>query len=593
MYNRKRNWIPTAIIGSLPIIWLAIKITPFADKGIVTILSQLESIFNQPFAFDWQGIKTVRTILVFMAVYAVALLLYLTTRHNFRYGEEHGSAKWGDVKNVNRKYHQKKNPNKILTQGVKLGYDTHKHRRNLNTVVIGGSGAGKSMFFAKPNILEASSSYFILDPKGELLRDTGHFLEEQGYDIKVLDLLDMNKSHSYNPFVYLRSDLDVQRLVTNLYANTTDKNSAKGEQYWELAGQELLMALVLYLWHEAPPEEQNFGMVLEMIDAMEVKEEDEDHVSPIDLLFERLKMRDPHHIALKYYRNFKKAAGKTAKSVLTTLLTHLDKFNLDDLVRLTLTDEMDLCSLGEQKTAIYAIIPDNDKSFNFIVGMMYTQLFQILYHQADKVHKGPLPVPVHIVMDEFANVALPDDFAALLSTMRSRNVLVSIIIQNLAQLKGLFNKQWEGILSNCDSLLYLGSNEPAVYEYISKRLGKETIDTNSFSKSRGKTGSYSTNSNIQARELLTPDEVGLLDNNYAILFIRGERPIVDLKYNVFRHPNIKHTPLAGGPAFSAGGDDQYINITLDVLALEESDIDMVSDTEYICLTSEELEQLLM
>ena len=592
--RRQKNWIPAIIIGSLPIIWLAIKITPYADQGLLSILSQLDRILGEKlFVFEWQGIRTLKAIVILLVVYFLAVLMYLSTRRNFRYMEEHGSARWGNPKEINKKYYQKKNPNKILTQGVKMGYNTHKHRRNLNTVVIGGSGSGKSMFFAKPNILEASTSYFVLDPKGELLRDTGHYLEMQGYDIKVLDLLDMNNSYSYNPFVYLQSDLDVQRLVTNLFANTTDKNSAKGEQYWELAGQQLLMALVLYLWHEAPPEEQNFGMVLEMIDAMEVKEEDENHISPIDILFERLKMRDPRHIALKYYRNFKKAAGKTAKSILTTLLTHLDKFNLEELVKLTLTDEMDLYSLGEKKTAIYAIIPDNDKSFNFIVGMLYTQLFQILYYQADKIHKGPLPVPVHIVMDEFANVALPDDFAALLSTMRSRNVLVSIIIQNLAQLKELFSKQWEGILSNCDSLLYLGSNEPAAFEYISKRLDKETIDTNSFSKSKGRNGSYSTNSNTQGRDLLTPGEVGLLDNNYAILFIRGELPIEDHKYNVFKHPNIKHTPLAGGPAYSAGWDeDQYPSIMLDALALERSDVDLISDTEYICLTSEELEQLL-
>lgn len=364
--------------------------------------------------------------------------------------------------------------------------------------------------------------------------------------------------YCYNPFVYLQSDDDIQRLTTNLFKNTTPKGSQTQDPFWDQTAAMLLKALVCYLHYEAPPDEQNFPMVMEMIRAGDVKENNEDYLSVLDELFERLEAKNPEHIALKYYRAYHSGSAKTLKSIQISLVSRLEKFNLDSLAGITQTDEMDLGEIGERKTAVFAVIPDNDSSFNFIVGMLYTQLFQQLYYQADSVHGGRLPVHVHFVMDEFANVALPDEFDKLLSTMRSREISVSIIIQNLAQLKALFEKQWESIVGNCDEFLYLGGNEQSTHEYVSKLLGKETIDTNTYGRSRGRNGSYSTNYQLTGRELMTPDEVRMLDNQYALLFIRGERPVQDFKYDILHHPNVRETTDGGAPAFTHGEDTRSI-----------------------------------
>ena len=409
----------------------------------------------------------------------------------------------------------------------------------MNTLIIGGSGAGKTRFYAKPNVMQANTSLIILDPKGEIARDEGHLLEEKGYTVKVLDLINMERSHCYNPFVYLQTDNDVQRLVTNLFKATTPKGSQSNDPFWDTAASMLLLALVFYLWYEAPEEEQNFPMVMEMLRAGEVREDDDSYVSPLDLLFNQLEVEDKNHIAVKYYRDYRSGSAKTLKSIQVTLASRLEKFNLSSLSALTQTDELELETIGEKKTALFAIIPDNDTSFNFLVSMLYTQLFQQLFYCADHKHGGRLPVHVHFLMDEFANVSLPDDFDKILSVMRSREVSVSIILQNLAQLKALFEKQWESIVGNCDEFLYLGGNEQSTHKYVSELLGKETIDLNTYGKSTGHSGNYSTNYQLNGRELLTPDEVRLLDNKYAILFIRGERPVMDFKYDVLKHPNVE------------------------------------------------------
>ena len=529
-----------------------------------------------------------------LAVYGFALLIYLSNDRNYRRREEHGSAKWGVPERVNKKYAEPvKTENKILTQNVSIGFDGRKHRRNLNTLVIGGTGAGKTRFFAKPNIMNTNTSYVVLDPKGELLASTGKLLEQNGYDIRVLDLVNPERSHCYNPFVYLRNDNDIQRLVTNLFKNTTPKGSQTQDPFWDQAATMLLLALIFYLHYEAPPEEQNFPMVMEMIRAGEVKEDDESFRSTLDILFERLEMRNPEHIALKYYRSYHSGSGKTLKSIQITLISRLEKFNLESLASITQNDEMELWSLGEKKTAIFAVIPDNDSSFNFLVGMLYTQLFQQLYYQADIVHGGRLPVHVHFCMDEFANVALPDEFDKLLSTMRSREISVSIIIQNLAQLKALFEKQWESIVGNCDEFLYLGGNEQSTHEYVSKLLGKETIDTNTYGQARGRNGSYTTNWQITGRELMTPDEVRMLDNRYALLFIRGENPIEDLKYDIMRHPNIRFTTDGGAEPYRHGEDLLSI-ATLEVneTLLRKAESQPVGEDEYFFFCEEELEKLL-
>ena len=580
-------------LGTIPVTWLALLIAPYMEGGLAGLIRNFGPAMENPFHVVLCA-DSGRVAAVLLLCYALAIGVCLSTQRNYRRREEHGSAKWGSTAQVNRKYADAHSTeNKILTQNVAIGLDGRKHRRNLNTLVCGGSGAGKTRFFAKPNLCQANSSYVVLDPKGELLVSTGKLLEAKGYSIRVLDLINMDRSHCYNPFVYLRDDNDIQRLVTNLFKNTTPKGSQSQDPFWDQAATMLLLALVFYLHYEAPPEEQNFPMVMEMIRAGDVREDDDTYKSALDILFERLEMRNPEHIALKYYRNYHSGSGKTLKSIQITLISRLEKFNLDSLASITQNDELELWSLGEQKTAIFAVIPDNDSSFNFLVGMLYTQLFQQLYHQADFVHGGRLPVPVHFLMDEFANVALPDEFDKLLSTMRSREISVSIIIQNLAQLKALFEKQWESIVGNCDEFLYLGGNEQSTHEYVSKLLGKETIDTNTYGQSKGRNGSYSTNYQLAGRELMTPDEVRMLDNRYALLFIRGERPLEDFKYDILKHPNIALTTDGGAEPYRHGEDRISIAaLSIDERLLEKAGMKPVSDEEYLFFSEEELEELL-
>ena len=581
--------------GIIPVVWLGLLIAPCMDNGLVSLIQKFGTVMQNPFHIQLCE-DSLKTVLILLLIYGIAIGVYLSTDRNYRRREEHGSAKWGSAGSVNKKYaDKKKDENKLLTQNVAIGLDGRKHRRNLNVLVCGGSGAGKTRFYAKPNIMNANTSFVVLDPKGELLRDTGNLLKEKGYEVKVLDLIDMEKSHCYNPFVYLHSDDDIQRLTTNLFKNTTPKGSQTQDPFWDQTAAMLLKALVCYLHYEAPPDEQNFPMVMEMIRAGDVKEDNEEYQSVLDELFERLEERNPEHIALKYYRAYHSGSAKTLKSIQISLVSRLEKFNLDSLAGITQTDEMELGNIGEKKTAVFAVIPDNDSSFNFIVGMLYTQLFQQLYYQADSLHGGRLPVHVHFVMDEFANVALPDEFDKLLSTMRSREISVSIIIQNLAQLKALFEKQWESIVGNCDEFLYLGGNEQSTHEYVSKLLGKETIDTNTYGRSRGRNGNYSTNYQLAGRELMTPDEVRMLDNKYALLFIRGERPIQDLKYDILHHPNVSLTTDGGAPAYKHGEDTRSIasmEFSFDPKLIKEAEKIGADNHDFILLSEEELEELL-
>ena len=579
------------LLGALLAVWLALLMAPVLEGGLAGILQSGAEAFNHPFHIVLCE-DSLKTVLVFLLLYGMGVGLFLSNDRNYRKREEHGSAKWGDPKTINRKYADRDvTRNKILTQNVAIGLDGRKHRRNLNILVVGGSGAGKTRFFAKVNVMNANTSFVILDPKGELLRDTGGLLRAKGYNIKVIDLINMEKSHCYNPFVYLRSENDIQRLVTNLFKNTTPKGSQSQDPFWDQAAMMLLLALVFYLHFEAPEDEQNFPMVMEMIQAGEVKEDNDEYLSPLDILFKRLEMKNPEHIALKYYRSYRSGSGKTLKSIQITLMSRLEKFNLDSLAGITQNDEMELWSLGERKTAIYGVIPDNDSSFNFLIGLLYTQLFQQLYYQADVIHGGRLPVHVHFVMDEFANVALPDEFDKLLATMRSREISVSIIIQNLAQLKTLFEKQWESLLGNCDEFLYLGGNEMTTHEYVSKQLGKETIDLNTYGQSKGRNGSYSVNWQLTGRELMMPDEVRMLDNQYALLFIRGERPVRDLKYDILKHPNVGLTTDGGAEPYVHGEDTRSLAaISIDPQLLKEA-VDIEGPTHhYEILSSEELEE---
>lgn len=546
-------------LGLVPVVWLALLIAPAISGGLSEIVSALPAAMNHPFQIVWCE-DSLKTVLLFIAAYGLAIGIYRSSRRDYRRGEEHGSAKWGDPRAVNREYRDK-DPfkNRIFTQHVRVGLDGRKHRRNLNTLVVGGSGAGKSRFYAKVNLCQSNTSYFVLDCKGELLRDCGGLLERMGYKIKVVDLLNMEKSHCYNPFAYLKSDNDVQKMVTNLFKATTPKGSQSNDPFWDTAASMLLMALVFYLWYEAPEDEKNFPMVMDMLRAGEVREDDDSYQSPLDELFDRLEMRSPDHIAVKYYKDYRSGSAKTLKSIQITLASRLEKFNLSSVAALTATDELDLASLGEKKVALFALIPDNDASFNFLVSLLYASTFQELFYSADRVHGGSLPTPVHFLMDEFANVSLPDDFDKLLATMRSRNISVSIIIQNIAQLKALFEKQWESIMGNCDEFLYLGGNETSTHKLISESyLGKSTLWLDTYGRSTGHSGSYSTNNQLTGRELMTPDEVRMLDNNLALLFIRGELPLVDEKYDLLKHPYVKYTTDGGAPAYVHGGTENAV-----------------------------------
>lgn len=579
--------------GILPVVWLALLTAPYASGGIVGIARGLSVAMRSPFSITVCE-DSVKTVLIFLLAYAMGIGIYLSTRRNYRRREEHGSAKWGNATVLNKKYQDKKDPfaNKLLTQNVRIGLDGKKHRRNLNILCIGGSGAGKTRFFCKPNAMMCNTSFVILDPKGEIVRDIGGLLEDKGYEVRVLDLINMYRSHCYNPFVYLRSDNDVQRLVTNLFKATTPKGSQSQDPFWDTAASMLLLSLIFYLKYEAPPDEQNFPMVMELLRAGEVHEDDDSYVSPLDELFDRLEMVNSEHIALKYYRDYHSGSAKTLKSIQITLAARLEKFNLESLASLTATDELDLTSLGEKKVALFALIPDNDTSFNFLVSILYTQLFQQLFYLADHKYGGSLPMHCHFIMDEFANVSLPDDFDKILSVMRSRGISVSIILQNLAQLKALFEKQWESIVGNCDEFLYLGGNEQSTHKYVSELLGKETIDTNTYGKSTGHSGNYSTNYQISGRELMTPDEVRMLDNRYALLFVRGERPVMDFKYDILKHPNVRLTADGGRPPYVHGEPTQAVATLVFDGTIPKDAITLPSvSTSYELLSNEDLEEL--
>ena len=540
-------------IAGLPVIWwvailLADAIQP--GRNLFELMEVLTEKLNHPFQFHYTE-YTIKSVLVCTLLYAAGIGIFYSSQKNYRRGEEHGSARWGDARQICKKYSQKPySQNILLTQNFRISLDTHKHRRCLNILVVGGSGAGKSRGFALPNIMQCCCSMVITDPKAELLRKTGGLLEKKGYEVRVFDLINPDTSFCYNPFEYVHDDKDVLRLISNLIQNTTPKGSQSSDPFWEKSETALLQALMLYLLHEAPPEEQNFAMIMEMLGSAQVKEEDEDYESPLDILFDRLEMRDPDSIAVKQYHIYKQAAGKTAKSILISVGVRLAAFNLPQIAKLTNTDELDLSSMGERKVALFCCIPDADTSLNYLVGMIYSQLFQTLYYMADRVHGGALPVPVNCIMDEFPNVSLPNEFEKILATCRSRSIYCSIIIQNMSQLKALFKDSWESLVGNCDEFLYLGGNEKETHKYVSELLGKETIDTNTYGQTKGKSGSYSTNFQQSGRELLQPDEVRMLDNQNALLFIRGERPILDAKYDLMKHPNIRYTEDGGAGPFN-------------------------------------------
>ena len=542
---RKSNDTLFYLIGIIPVVWLALLLAQSLGGGLPELLRNLTRALEQPTNIVWTD-KSLPTILICLAAYGMAVLLYRTNQGRTRDGEEHGSAAWATPASVNAQFAQKDSI--PLTQHVRLGLDTHKHRRSLNVLVIGGSGAAKTRSFVLPNILTANTNYVITDPKSEVLLATGGYLKEQGYDVRVLNLVNLEQSDGYNPFRYLRDEKDVLKLVNNLIQSTTPKGSHESDPFWTKAETALLQAIILMLFQEAPEYEQNFSMVMRVLEYAEVREEDEGHVSPLDLLFESIERRKPDSVAVRQYKVFKLAAGKTAKSILVSTAVRLAPFNLPQIQALTNHDDMDLYTLGEKKVALYAVIPDNDNTLNFLVSLLYAQAFQALYYSADQIHHGPLPRHVRFVLDEFAAMPLPG-FTRELATMRSRSISASVIIQNMAQIKELYKDSWETIPGNCDTILYLGGNESSTHKYVSEMLGKATIDTKTHGQTKGKSGSYSTNFQMSGRELLTPDEVRKLDNRYALLFIRGASPVMDEKYDLMHHPAISHSSLGGAAPY--------------------------------------------
>lgn len=565
----------------MAIVWLAVLMASCyePDMTIFTLMDAFSAATKNPFSLHWTP-YTMKFIGIFLLLYGGAILFYYTGQKNTRPGEEHGSASWGSVRELDKKYRDKDaGKNVILTQHLQMSMNGKQHRRNLLQIIVGGSGSGKTRFLAKPNLMLANASFIVTDPKGEMLRAVGNLFLEEGYVLRVFDLIDPSKSDCYNPFCYIRKDADVFKLIDNFIKNTTPKGAKANDPFWEKSETALDSALMLYLLHEAPPEDQNMETILYMIENGGAKEEDDDYQSLLDLLFEALEEEQPNHIAVRQYHIFKQAAGKTAKSILVSAAVRLASFTLPEIQRITASDDMELGKLGERKQAIFCIIPDsNDASLNFLVGMLYTQAFQELYYQADKIHQGALPVPVRLMFDEFANVALPDGYARLQATMRSRNIMSTIILQNISQLKALFKDDWEGIIGNADSFVYLGGNEQSTHKYISELLGKETIDTRTSSQSKGRNGSFSQNFQQTGRELMTPDEVRRLDNKDAIVLIRGEKPVIDEKYDILKHPNIHRTEDGGAPpylhtplrAFAADDLSFPIENIDDIEILEES-----------------------
>ena len=503
-------------------------------------MGRFSQVLERPFAIGWTP-YTLKYMLVGLLLYGCGIALYYSSRENRRPGEEYGSAKWGSPKELNRKYmdHQHKDANIILTQHVRLGMDGYITQRNMNVLVVGGSGSGKTRFFCKPNIYSANCSYLITDPKGELLRAAGTLLAAQGYEVRVFNLIDPSHSDGYNPFSYIHSEKDVLTLIDNLIKNTTPRNASSNDPFWEKAEIALDSALMLYLVSEAPPEEQNFEMLIYMMNFAEVREEDDQYRSPLDMLFRALEEEQPNHVAVKQFKAFKQAAGKTAKSILISCGARLAPFDIAELRELMSYDEMELDTIGDRKTALFVIISDTDDTFNFVVAIMYSQLFNLLCDKADDVYNGRLPVHVRCLLDEFANIGQIPKFDKLIATIRSREISASIILQSQSQLKTIYKDAADTITGNCDCTLFLGGKEKSTLKEISEVLGKETIDLYNTSETRSNNNSYGLNYQKTGKELMSQDEIAVMDGAKCILQLRGVRPFLSNKYDITKHPKYR------------------------------------------------------
>ena len=560
--NRKNSIvIPCLIIGELFTIYVSYVLNGVWNNSgdILLILNKFNAAIKNPFG-NYYNANTLRAVIYGSLIYGMAVLMYVTSRRNLMHGKEYGTAKFADIRMVNKALADKDEcKNRILSNNMRMSIDTSVTGLNNNMLVIGGSGAGKTFFIVKPNIMQMmlNNSFIATDPKGEIARATANMLKKNGYNVKVLNLIDMAKSDGYNPFRYIREENDVVKLVTNIISNTTPKETAPTDPFWEKSESMFLQALFYYVWLEMPPNRKNFQSVLDLLSEAEVdaKGNDSKLTKKMKQLAKTSKLKQ-NHPAYKQYIKVIRGAGDTVRSIIISANSRLALLENPQILRILSKDDLHLEELGigvngdkHTRTALFCIIPDSDKSYNFIVGMLYTQLFQELYFQADFRNGGKLPIQVTLMMDEFSNVALPDDFCSLLSTMRSRRISSIIIIQNLAQIKALFKDTWETITGNCDTLVYLGGNEKSTHQYISEMLGKSTIDKRSTGETRGVHGSASRNYDVLGRELMTPDEVRNMSNKKCLIFIKGFNPIFDDKYIPFRHKNFSQTEDGGGKAY--------------------------------------------
>lgn len=526
---------------------------------LMKFMDRFNRVCEMPFA-NYFNENTVKCVAIVVVIYAMALIMYYTSQRNYMPGQEFGTAKLETPARVNKILMDKdENFNRILSQNVKMSLDFRRLKLNGNILICGGSGAGKTFYEVKPNLMQMphNCSFICTDPKGEILRSCGQMLKNNGYNVKVINLLEMDKSDCYNPFSYIREETDVVKLITNLISNTTPKGATPSDPFWEKAEGLFLQAIFYYVWLEEKPCKRNFETVLKLLGEAEVKEPGK--ASRLDVRMKFLEENSPmgaNHPAVKQYNKCMRGAGDTVRSIIISANSRLAFLENKQVLRLLSKDELNLADIGigvngdgETKTALFCVIPDSDKSYNFIIGMLYTQIFQELYYQADFNCGGRLPIHVTFMLDEFANVALPDDYCSLLSTMRSREISSIIIIQNFAQLKALFKDTWETIPGNCDTFIYLGGNEQSTHKYVSELLGKGTIDKKSSGETKGRQGSSSRNYDVLGREIFTPDEVRKLDNKKCIIFIRGFDPILDNKYIPFAHPMFNQTADGKGEPY--------------------------------------------
>lgn len=507
-----------------------------------TLISSFPEVFVKPAL----SLHIFDLLFGFLSISVVRLFIFIKSKDakKFRKGTEYGSARWGTKADIAPFMDKEFRKNIILTNTEALTMasrvDPPKNARNKNVLVVGGSGSGKTRFFVKPSIMQMHSSYVVTDPKGTVVLECGKMLEDNGYKIRIMNTINFKKSMHYNPFAYIHSEKDILKLVNTIIANTKGDGEKSNEDFWVKAERLYYTALIGYIWYEAPPEEQNFSTLLEMINASEVREEDEEFKNAVDMMFEELEEKDPEHFAVKQYKKYKLAAGKTAKSILISCGARLAPFDIKELRELMEYDEMELDTLGDRKSALFVIISDTDDTFNFVVAMMYTQLFNLLCDKADDEYGGRLPVHVRFLLDEFANIGQIPKFEKLIATIRSREISACIILQAQSQLKSIYKDNSDTIIGNCDTMLFLGGKETGTLKELSEILGKETIDTFNTSETKGREESHSLNYQKLGKELMTKDELAVMDGGKCILQIRGVRPFLSDKYDITKHPQYRH-----------------------------------------------------